>query len=179
MSSGSLWLAAARRVHKGLRHLAALVVPPRPDASRARAVLSPEAWPLFSALSAVDQQHALCVLDRLSGQAIPISAPLAQAALLHDCGKAGAGLNVFWRTASVLLKAVGMLSRLAIPSGPRWRVQLYRQLHHAERGAVLCEQAHCEPATVALVRWHDRTPPGAGMVSIQDLELLQAADEAC
>ena len=123
--------------------------PGRIDSGRAQVL--PAAWSLFESLNRADQVHALCVLRHVE-HAPDVSAALAQAALLHDAGKADAGLSLFWRTIGVLLDLDGAcrLSQSALLEYP-----LYRQLCHAEYGAELCSRAGCAPEVVALVRWHD------------------------
>ncbi len=149
------------------------------DLVPARLVLPVGAWPLFESLNTADQAHAICVLGHVQ-QGPGASAVLSQAALLHDVGKAGAGLGLFWRTIGVLLDSVGVLERLASPNPHSWRYPLYRILCHAEHGAELCFRAGCAPEVVALVRWHDSASEMLPEdVSLHDLALLRAADDRC
>lgn len=167
------------RLWQGFTRLRLNLWPGRIDLRPARRVLPEAAWSLFESLNRADQVHALCVLRQVQ-QAPDVSAALAQAALLHDAGKADAGLSLFWRTIGVLLDHVGMLERVASPSPHSWRYPLYRQLCHAEYGAELCSRAGCAPEVVALVRWHDSAPDLLPEdVSLDDLALLRAADDRC
>ncbi len=156
------------------------------DAAGAREVawqvLSPAAYALFCALDPGDQLHAWDVWRLLQREGQP-SPALAQAALLHDVGKAGAGLTLAHRAVIVLLRKVhpAALQWLARPQPGTWRYPFYVQLHHAELGAAACAQAGCSPATVALVRHHEDHAPDvlSGTPWREDLLALQAADEAC
>ena len=167
------------RLWQGLTRLRLTLWPGRIDLEPARQVLPAAAWPLFESLSSADQVHALCVLRHIQ-QEPGVSVALAQAALLHDAGKAGAGLSLFWRTVGVLLDHAGVLERLASPGPHSWRHPLYRHLCHAEYGAELCARVGCAPEVVALVRWHDSAPDVLPEnVSQHDLALLRAADGRC
>jgi len=167
------------RLWQGVTRLRLAIWPGHIDLEPARRVLPAAAWPLFESLNAADQVHALCVLRHIQ-QEPGVSAALEQAALLHDAGKADAGLSLFWRTIGVLFDHAGVLERLASPNPHSWRHPLYRHLCHAEHGAELCFRAGCAPQVVALVRWHDSAPDVLPEdLSRHDLALLRAADDRC
>ena len=148
----------------------------------ARRVLPPAAYALFCTLDVGDQLHAWDVWQFLHHRGRP-SPDLAQAALLHDVGKAGAGLTLAHRTLVVLLRKVypAALEQLARDEPGSWRYPFYVQLRHAELGAMACAQAGCSAITVALVRHHEHKAPEVwGDVPWrEDLLALQEADEAC
>lgn len=148
----------------------------------ARKVLSPAAYALFCALDVGDQLHAWDVWRLLQRRGRP-SPDLAQAALLHDVGKAGAGLTLAHRTVVVLLRRMypAALERLARAEPGSWRYPFYVQLRHAELGAEACARAGCSPVTVALVHHHEDHTGDAlnGIPWRDDLLALQEADEAC
>ncbi|MHB1316999.1 MAG: hypothetical protein ACYCYF_00095 [Anaerolineae bacterium] len=185
---GDMFLADSRgvmlkrrryRIWQGLAHLRAVICPSRVALECARQHLSEAEWGLFGRMSPGDQDHAICVLlgvQRLS----TATAALTKAALLHDVGKAGAGLNLGRRAVIVVLGALGLLDRVASQNANSWRHPFYLHLHHAERGAQLCADAGCAPEVVALVRWHDTNPESVpDQTAPIDLVILQAADDAC
>jgi hypothetical protein len=167
------------RVRQGLIRLAASLYPHRIDALSALGVLSQDEWALFAALPRGDQAHALCVLRHAQRQP-GVTPELAEAALLHDIGKLGAGHGLGWRVLVVVLGALGLKERVAKTKPGSWRQVVHTQLHHAERGAVMCAQAGASSRTVALVRWHDTALADVPDLALWDeLGALQSADEAC
>jgi hypothetical protein len=170
---------ASYRVRQFARRLIAWLRPP--DLAPVADVLPDQARALFAAMPPGDQQHGLCVLACLREQSA-VPAELAQAALLHDVGKAGGGLSLPYRTAIVLLGAVRPVWLARISSSPRRRLMrpFYVHRHHAQIGAALCQEAGCPGETVQLVRLHEETPP----VSLDHrthemLAALIAADDRC
>lgn len=144
----------------------------RPDAAVLRAVaaehLSARQLALFDRLALYDQQHAVEVLERLRQQG-DIQADLAQAALLHDVGKAFARTRLWHRVAHVLAAAVA-------PNSESGLLRAYAR--HAEIGAELAEQAGTSPVAVALIREHHREMQGAPRTPFEAmLVALQRADE--
>ncbi len=131
------------------------------DDAPARRVLPPALFTLFEQMPPEDRRHALTVLADLEarGETDPI---LLQAGLLHDVGKAGAGVGLAHRVARVLVRPLipGLWRWLtAAPTGrrrPFWVVA-----YHAERGAVWVESQGADPALVALIRQHERPLPPA------------------
>jgi hypothetical protein len=167
------------RIRQGLMRLRAGLHPDRIDVRSAQGVLSREEWRLFTALSPGDQAHALCVLSH-ARQRPGVTHALAVAALLHDLGKLGAGQSLGWRAWIVVLRAVGLEERVALAEPGSWRHAVHVQLHHAERGASMCERIGSSPRTVALIRWHDTALIDVPDLALRDeLGLLQASDEAC
>jgi len=144
-------------------------------------VLDEPALMLFEQMSPADQAHACRVLEVLQASG-PISCDLAQAALLHDVGKAQAGLSIFYRTWIILLRRIapGWLVKLSANPGSAWQRPFYFQARHARDGARLAQMAGCGQRTVWLIEHHD-LPPGNGIDMIIDTELqaLQAADDIC
>ena len=156
------------------------------DAAVAREIaqraLPGAAYRLFEEMSAGDQIHALCVFRAL-GRARTPAAELAQAALLHDVGKAAGRLTIPCRAIIVLLEWVGggLLKRLALAEPTSWRYPFHIHLNHAELGALRCREAGCSPLTVALVRYHELpsedAPRDRGLR--ESLIALKKADESC
>jgi len=145
-------------------------------------VLPPKGLALFGRMSTGDQRHALCVLDALrAGETC--RRELAEAALLHDVGKADSGLTMAHRSVAVILGALcpRALERLACPEPRSWRYAFYVHLHHGEIGAEQCAAIGCDPLTVYLVRHHDgRARAAAAPADWQvALEALRCADERC
>lgn len=150
---------AAYRVGQFLTALRANVHPP--DDAPALAVLPPNLRDLFERMPPEDRCHGLKALEELQaqGETDPI---LLQAALIHDVGKADAGVTVVHRVARVLLRPVapGVWRWLSgRPTG--WRRPFWVVANHPERGAVWIESAGGPPELVALVRYHEDDAPGA------------------
>jgi len=138
------------------------------DHAEARSVLPGSLHALFVRMSVRDQRHSMEVLHRLAG-ASRVDPILAQAALLHDVGKAGASLGVPGRTLLVLgqaLGAIGVVERLPL-IGPR--VARYRR--HPETGADLLAEAGADARLVEIVREHQARRP-----RLRETLALQAAD---
>ena len=147
----------------------------------AESLLPESAYALFASMPLGDQQHGLCVLARLS-QAGDVAPELAQAALLHDVGKAGAGLSLAYRVAIVVMEALcpSHLVRLSAPRPHGLRCPFHVHLHHAEIGAALCEQAGCSALTVRLVQLHkDHTSTDLDDRMGGLLAALRVADDLC
>ena len=148
----------------------------RPDAVALRAAaaehLSARQLALFEGLPLYDQQHALEVLERLQ-QHGHFEAELAQAALLHDVGKAFVRTRLWHRVAYVL-------ARWAAPQALERRGSglLTAYARHAEIGAELAQEAGTAPAAVALIREHHRQVKDAPPTPFEAmLAALQRADE--
>lgn len=130
-----------------------------PDDGPAAELLPPELFALFQQMPPEDRRHALRVLAdlRWRGAAAP---ELLQAGLLHDLGKAGAGVGLVHRVARVALKrTMPPLWRWLAASPTGWRRPFWVVAHHPERGAVWAETAGAAPAVVALIRHHERRAP--------------------
>ncbi|MCD6520820.1 MAG: hypothetical protein J7M05_12960 [Anaerolineae bacterium] len=172
---------AVRRGWQFLHYVGAYLVPL--DDGEAQRLLSEEAYALFCAMSRGDRLHALCVLHYLQ-QRMQVPNELAQAALLHDVGKAGGRLKLFHRVVAALLQDLdeAWLRRLA-DADPRGRgYPFYIHLHHAEIGAARCAAVGCPLATVMLVRYHEDHETASQRLDPSLwgwLQALEEADEHC
>ena len=143
-----------------------------------RRLLPPAAADLFSRLPRQDQRHGLDVAGALL-QRRQDDPDLLAAALLHDAGKAVAGLTVFHRSAIVLLAhwGPGWLRRLG--SGRRrWQRPFWVHLHHPALGAELARGAGCSERTARLIALHHAEPVAAGDAERVLLAALQEQDAA-
>lgn len=152
-----------RRAGYRVRQLGAALAARRhpPDDQAARRLLPPALLAIFARMPAEDRRHALAVLAALevAGWADP---PLLQAALLHDAGKADAGIRLWHRAARVLLTATapGAWERLsACPTGRRRPFWVLAE--HPARGAVWVETQGGGADLVALIRYHESAAPAA------------------
>ena len=95
---------------------------------------------LWRGMSNQDRRHAIEVARRFEGAVGPSADRGAMAgALLHDVGKADAGLGTFGRVLATILPA-------------RWRRGRYESYRrHEAIGADWCRQAGSAPVTIALV----------------------------
>lgn len=173
-------LAAARYRNRQFWHARAArrrTIDPAP----ARAVLPPALLALFERMSAEDRQHGLDVLGRLRA-AGATSPALLQAGLLHDLGKAEAGVGLPHRVARVLLRrTVPPLWRWLAGRPTGWRRPFWAVANHPERGAVWIETEGAAPDVVALVRYHEREAPAEwrGTAMAEWHAALCAADATC
>jgi hypothetical protein len=140
--------------------------------------LPPEAASLFESLSPGDQRHGLDVARALvaRGEGDP---DLLAAALLHDAGKAGAGLTIFHRVAIVLLQAAKpeWLASLSRQGEGAWRRPFWAHRHHGEIGAALARQAGCSETTIWLIaHHHEHVAEVADASRRQLLDTLQRED---
>ena len=124
-----------------------------------------------------DRIHALSVFQCLSAETE--NKDLLTAALLHDVGKTGVGLNLLRRTLCVLFGHFwpSVLERMG-SRDEGWRRPFYRHLYHAELGAQACERCGCNDTIVWLVRHHedssvDEVQSARGF----QLQALQQADD--
>jgi len=153
------------------------------------AYLNPAQAELFRLMPASEQRHALAILRTLEEEGHS-DAVLAQAALLHDVGRAlldrgqgkvGRRVRLWHRVAAVLLEAVHptLLHRLALNSPGSWRYPFFILSHHASRGAEMAAAVGTDPLAVALIRWHHTAPEESGLdVRGQALlAALRSADE--
>ncbi len=135
---------------------------------------------LFQSMTVAEQKHAVAVLRTLQ-QAGHCEKMLAQAALLHDVGKAGGRIKLWHRVVTVLLQATCpmFLLRLAVDNPCSWRYPFFVQLYHAERGAEMAAKAGTPPIAVALIRWHHALPSESALDTREKalLAALRAADE--
>jgi hypothetical protein len=141
--------------------------------------LEPEAASLFWAMPRYDRHHALKVFRTLQHQGHE-EPDLLAAALLHDVGKTahpGPSPRLGHRVAVVLMRALvpGLLERIVSGDSGGWRRAFHYQLHHAEIGAVLAQEAGCSARTAELIRLHEEhSEPTADPL----LVALRSADSA-
>ncbi len=152
------------------------------EASLASEVLTPHGFALFGQLDAGDRRHAVCVLRTVRAEG-PCRPELAEAALLHDVGKAGGGLSLAHRCLATILASLcpGILARLARPEPRSWGYPFHVYLHHAEIGAGQCARIGCSPLTAYLVGHHDGQPDAEAVPADwrAALDSLRSADERC
>ncbi len=130
-----------------------------PEEGPAAEVLPPALLDLFRRMPAEDRRHALRVLADLRSRGAT-APPLLQAGLLHDLGKAGAGVGLVHRVSRVALRRLAPpLWRYLSASATGWRRPFWVVRHHPERGAVWAESAGAAPEVVALIRHHERVAP--------------------
>jgi len=173
---------AAYRARQFVKAVAAYLAP-LTDAERAaaHAILPATARPLFDALPRNDQRHSLAVLRTLQA-ARHDEIALLQAALLHDAGKAAAGLTLLHRAAIVLLKAfrpqvLAAWGELPQPARSDLRYPFWAHANHPAIGADMAAAAGCEPLAVSLIRLHQASSPtdspcGGFSLSARDFQSL-------
>ena len=166
------------RVGQFIRALTAGV--PEEEAAQATRILPPEARGLFRRQAIQDQRHALAVYHTLcrAGHTDP---RLLMAALLHDVGKAAAGLPAWQRAVIVVLGrfAPRLLTWMSQGAPQGWRRPFVVHARHPQVGARWAQEAGCPPLTVALIRRHQEQLPICPSVASQEDQLLialQAAD---
>jgi len=117
--------------------------------------LTPDELRLFEAMEPQDQRHCLDVFYDLR-ESHPDDENLLAAALLHDVGKANAGLGTLQRSIIVLLRAVypRVIDAIASPNTASWRYPFWVHRHHGEIGADLLAQAGARDRVVELARRH-------------------------
>jgi hypothetical protein len=169
-----------RAIYKRLKQgLAALTAGFRPvDEAAVRAVLNEQLFRLFGRMTRSEQQHAIRVMKRVqvAGHSEP---DLLVAALLHDAGKSRYGLNLFERTAVVLLRK--MLPRQAAaweagePHG--WRRAFVIRAKHPQWSAEDMAVAGASARACELARRHQDPPiDPSGDAFERLLQALQQAD---
>ena len=172
-----------RRLAYRVRQLSSALAAPRAEVDDAAAglVLPPPLLAPFRRLAPSDRRHALAVLAALQAEGFGSEAdlPLLQASLLHDVGKADAGITLLHRVLRVLLtRPAPPVWRRLTASATDWRRPFWVLEHHAARGAVWVRSAGGSPDLVALVRCHDTPAPveWAGTSLAIWHAALQAAD---
>ncbi len=145
---------------------------------------TPPQQALFDRMPAIDQRHAVDLLNTLRAQGHHHPA-LMQAALLHDVAKSGAGITIFHRIAVVLLQAFRPTWLVQLASDAEgglpglWRRPFARYLDHPAIGAGWAEAAGCLPMAVSIIRRHQSPVSSSLLDTLEDqlLMLLQAADD--
>ena len=138
------------------------------DEAWARARLRPEELALWSAQAPVDRAHSLAVARAVvrgtSTEGVP--AWVGPAALLHDVGKADAGLGSVGRAVATVVELAGL---------GRAPGRLGRYLHYPEVGADRLAAVGAAPLVVAWAREH-HLPPSQWTVPRPWADRLAAAD---
>jgi hypothetical protein len=168
--------ATTKRLRQGLLALTAGFRPV--DEAAVRKVLDERLIVLFHRMTRSEQQHAVRVMKRL--QAAGHDEPdLLVAALLHDVGKSRYGLNLFERTAVVLVGK--LLPRRAgewSTGQPRgWRRAFVIRERHPAWSAEDMAAAGASAQACWLARWHQDPPETSPGVAAERLLLaLNRAD---
>jgi putative nucleotidyltransferase with HDIG domain len=141
--------------------------------------LAPAEEALFRRMAVYDQEHAALVLSRVTMARGEVAPELAQAALLHDVGKAGdTPVRLPQRVALVLAEAVApwLLRGVEDAEPGDWRYPMSIAMRHAARGADMLRSAGAPERVVELVRRHHDC---LGEDTDDDwLRALQAADQS-
>jgi len=153
------------------------------DCAPAAEVLDEELLGLFMRMPVEDRGHGLEVLRRLraAGHGSAERSLLA-AGLLHDVGKAGAGVGLTHRVARVVLQAAAPpIWRWLCGRPTGWRRPFWAIAMHAERGAEWIASAGGDADLVRLVRYHEASAPAlwTGELLGEWHAALAAADAAC
>ncbi len=164
------------RVSQFFRALVAWV--PKQEFSLLSEHLTPPQIELFQRMPRCDQRHGLDVFYALQRKHHH-DHDLLVAALLHDVGKGGGGLQLWHRVPIVLIKALKpqLLDRLARDEPRSWRYPFFVHQRHPELGAELAQAVGCSPTTVELVRRHQEPLANNPFRTHQD-KLLAALQEA-
>jgi hypothetical protein len=146
--------------------------PPPGDEAWARDVLLAGERLLWDRMSGPDRRHAVGVARRAEAAlGSRATRPVVAAALLHDVGKAEAGLGTFGRVGATLAAAVAGRERLAARRG-----RVGRYLRHDALGADLLAAAGSDPLTRAWAREH-HLAPDRWTVDAEVGAALKAADD--
>ena len=141
-------------------------------------VLTPGQQELWRRMSGPDRRHAHGVARRVErALGHEATAPVLAAALLHDVGKADAGLRTYGRVvATISGKVAGpaMAELWMTKRGFTRKVGLY--LLHADIGGDQLALADSDPLTVAWAREHHR-PESDWTVPVELGRVLKACDD--
>lgn len=130
-----------------------------PDDGPARDLLPPPLLEAYVQMPAEDRRHVQTVLADLRERG-ESDTTLLQAALLHDVGKAGAGVGLIHRVARVLLWRAWPRTWAWLSGQPTgWRRPFWAVAQHPERGALWVETLGGSPELVALIRYHETAAP--------------------
>jgi hypothetical protein len=152
-----------------------------PDEAPAARILPPDMLALFGRMPVEDRRHGLEVLARLEagGAQDPV---LLQAALLHDVGKAEAGVGLVHRVARVALRGLcPPLWRWLSQTPTGWRRPFWAVANHPARGAAWVASLGADPALERLIRHHEAALPedGSDDADIDRQRALAAVDAQC
>lgn len=141
-------------------------------------VLSPGEHALWRRMSGPDRRHAHGVARRVE-RALGHEAthPILAAALLHDAGKADAGLRTYGRVVATLSAKVAgeqMATLWMTKRGFTRKVGLY--LHHPDIGGDQLALADSDPLTVAWARQH-HLPEEAWTIPVEIGRVLKSCDD--
>ena len=163
--------AALHRVGQFWRHSSARVSPA--EISRVQTILGPGLVGFFLELPVNDQRHGLDVLATIERTLADPAPILQQAALLHDMGKAGAGLTVLERGLTVFLGALSarlLEVALRLRPGLARRHAIYRE--HARIGSERLGAAGAGELAAVIAEHHAPKPRSEVTAA------LQRADQA-
>lgn len=149
-------MAALYRVRQFLR-MAGILGPSRAGGLRLEitALLSPAERAIFSRLSEADRRHSVELATRLwrDGHDDPL---LLRAALLHDVGKAEAGIRLWHRVVVVLVNRFApRLRGWLTATSVGWRQPFFAIWHHPVIGADRLQQVGAPAEVIWLVRHHE------------------------
>jgi hypothetical protein len=133
--------------------------PPAPaDEAWVRATVATAEWPLYARLGNVDRRHGV----RSGRELVRILGPdtdpvLVRASILHDVGKAHAGLGTLGRSVSTVLRyAFGADRVRSWAERPGWRGRCGRYETNSELGAAELREVGSPPVVVAWAAEHHR-----------------------
>jgi hypothetical protein len=152
-----------------------------PDDEPARRILPSNLYALFQRMPPEDRQHGLEMLRLVSACGEP-DPTLQQAALLHDVGKAEAGVGLSHRILRVLLAHhVGWLWRWLTADATGWRQPFWVVANHPSRGADWVAASGGGADLADLIRHHEAPAPAewAGTPLAEWHTALAAADVRC
>ena len=146
--------------------------------SRAREILSPQLFNLFSQMLPFEQAHAVRVLNEIEARGYDDSA-LLQAALLHDVGKARYPLRPWERALAVILRKI--LPTLAEKWGQGepigLRAGLAVKAQHAAWGSEMAAEAGADEDVLWLIHHHqDEVTSQLSEEKRVALDILQRVD---
>lgn len=123
--------------------------------SRAREVLSPQLFDLFSQMLPFEQAHAVRVLNEIEARGHDDSA-LLQAALLHDVGKARYPLRPWERAFAVILRKItpALAEKWGQGEPIGLRAGLAVKAQHAAWGSEMAAEAGADEGVLWLIHHH-------------------------
>lgn len=167
-------LYRARQFWHGIR-----LVPTAIELDRARSLLNPAQFELFTSMQPAEQSHSLAVFDRLSS-AGESNQDLLVAALLHDVGKSLYPLKL-WERVWIVIGSALLPHRSSkwsqgdqenLKSAPFWKRPFIVAGQHANWGADMAVQADSSALVVSLIRSHQDILAGGNPAKKQGLPTL-------